>query len=318
MRGRRILYLFALLSAAAFHLAYGQYVSHFMLWFVLLLPVVSLLISLPAILTTRIALYGAEDVQRGRSAAIRLSARCGFVLPLDCLRLRVEEQNLFVEEKPTRRTIRLYGLSEREKRVRLSTERIGTIRLRVRSAWAYDYLGFFAIPVKKPNPVIFTVLPIPTAPVPDPVLIDASEQILKPKPQGFSEEHELRPYRAGDSINLIHWKLSSKMDETIIREPQELIRKHIILAVDLPADYAAQESLFDQLCYLADALLKEQIPFGLYLGLSNTTIRSDGELVALLKTFLSEPLHAERTDAIRAGNDTLVYRLTPQRKGAGA
>ena len=162
------------------------------------------------------------------------------------------------------------------------------------------------------------MLPTPTEPVPNPELVASSAQVLKPKPQGFSEEHELRPYRAGDSINLIHWKLSSKMDEPIIREPQELIRKHIILAVDLPESYEAQENLLDQLCWLSDTLLKKQIPFGLYLGLQNTLIRSDGELTALLKTFLSEPLHAEATDAIRSGNDTLVYRLTPNRKGAGA
>ena len=212
MRGRRILYLSALLSVTAFHLAYGQYVSHFMLWFVLLLPVVSLLLSLPAILTTRIKLIGADDVQRGREAGVRLKAACGFFLPLDCLKIRIEEQNLFAEEKPTRKTIRLIGLSDREKRIRLSTERIGTIRIAVRSAWAYDYLGFFALPVRRTNPVIFTVLPMPVAPVPDPELVEASEQVLKPKPQGFSEEHELRPYRPGDSINLIHWKLSSKFD----------------------------------------------------------------------------------------------------------
>ena len=60
---------------------------------------------------------------------------------------------------------------------------------------------------------------------------------MKPKPQGFSEEHELRPYREGDAINLIHWKLSSKYDEPIVREPQELVRKDIVLSVDLPDDF---------------------------------------------------------------------------------
>ena len=318
MRGRRILYLIALAATAAFHLAFGQYVSHFMLWFVLLIPVVSLLLSLPAVLTTRVELFGTDDVQRGRAATMRFKAHCRFFLPLDCLKIKIEEQNLFVEEKPTRKTIRLYGLTDREKRVRVSTDKLGTIRLSVRSAWAYDYLGFFAIPLKKPNPVSFTVLPTPAAPVPDPTLIDSAEQVLKPKPQGFSEEHELRPYRAGDSINLIHWKLSSKFDDPIIREPQELIRKHIILAVDLPASYDAQESLLDQLCWLGDSLFAQQIPFGLQLGYLSKTIHTDVELQTVLKMFLAEPLHAEATDAIRTGNDTLVYRLTPNRKGADA
>lgn len=314
MRWRRLLYLLALGTVTAFHLAFGQYVSHFMLWFVLLFPVVSLLVSLPAILMTRIELGSADDVQRSREAFIRLRASCRFFLPLDCLSLRIEEQNLFAEEKPNRRSVRIYDLDEKEKRIRISTEQLGTIRCGVRSAWAYDYLGFFALPIPKPHPVTFTVLPSPVAPMPDPELIDSSEQISKPKPQGYSEEHELRPYRAGDSINLIHWKLTSKFDDPIIREPQELVRKHIILAVDLPDSYAAQESLLDQLRYLADVLFEKQIPFGLHLGYLVKTIRSDGELTAVLKTFLSEPLHAEQTEAIRTGNDTIIYRLTPNRR----
>ncbi|MBR0424509.1 MAG: DUF58 domain-containing protein [Clostridia bacterium] len=313
MHFRRILYLIALAAVAAFHLAFGQYVSHFMLWFVLLLPVVSLLLSLPAILMTKIALIGPDDVQRGREGCIRLTASCKFFLPLDCLLIRIEEQNLFTEETPNRRSVRIDNLTEKEKRIRVSTEQLGNIRCAVRSAWAFDYLGFFAFPIRKPNAVAFTVLPSPAAPVPDPILIDASEQVSKPKPQGYSEEHELRPYRAGDSINLIHWKLTSKFDDPIIREPQEMLRKHIILAIDLPDSYAAQENLLDQLRYLSDALLAEQIPFGLYLGLRSTTIRSDGELIAALKLFLSEPMHAEATETIRSGNDTLIYRLVPNR-----
>ena len=44
--------------------------------------------------------------------------------------------------------------------------------------------------------------------------------ILKPKyGGGFAEDHDLRPYRPGDTANSIHWKLSSKLDEPIVREP---------------------------------------------------------------------------------------------------
>lgn len=311
MRGRRILYLIALLSVAAFHLAYGQYISHYMFWFVLLLPALSLLVSLPAILSTRVTLIGGEDVSRDRPCAVRLSAVCASFLPLDCLKVRLEEKNLFLDERPKRTTHRLIDLSEAEQAIPLKTDCIGTVRCSIRSAWAYDYLGFFMLPVRKGAAVTLTVLPAPTAPKPMPTLIDPSEQALKPKPQGFSEEHELRPYRPGDSINLIHWKLSSKFDDTIIREPQELQRRNIVLAVDLPDSYVMQESLLDQLAFLTDTLMAMQIPYTLYIGLKTVSIRSDGEFKTFLKTFLSEPLHAEPTPAIRTGNDTLVVRLTP-------
>lgn len=317
MRGRRFLYLYALAIVVAFHMAFGQYVSHYMLWFVLLLPFVSLLISLPAILMTKAELIGADDVQRGKKASVRVSASCGFFLPLDCLKLKIEVQNLYAADKPERHTFRLNNLSQKDKKIEIDTQKLGNVRCSIRTAYAYDYLGFFAIPIKKANAVTFTVLPSPRAPEPVPNLIDPSEQIARPKPQGFSEEHEMRPYRPGDSLNLIHWKLSGKMDALIIREPQELLRKNIILAIDLPDSYAEQESLLEQLAFLADDLLENRIPFRLYIGLQVSVIRSDGELKTFLKTFLSEPLHAGGTPPIRTGNDTLVCRLTPGKEARG-
>lgn len=317
MVGRRILYLSALFAVTAFHLAYGQYVSHYMLLFVLFLPLVSLLFSLPSMLSTHVRLIGADDRHRGYAARIRIEADCTFFLPLDCLKIRVEQKNLFASDHARTQTFQIRSLSSEEEEFEISTKHIGTIQCRIRSAWAYDYLGFFAIPVRKGNPVAFSVLPSPAAPKPEPNLIDPSEQIAKPKPQGFSEEHELRPYRAGDSINLIHWKLTSKFDDPIIREPQELIRKHIILAIDLPGSLIQQEDLLDQLVFLSEQLLSKQIPYTLYLGMHSVVIRSEGELKTCLKTFLSEPMHQEQTPPIRTGNDTLVYRLVPNGR-AGA
>ena len=314
MWGRRALYLSALVAVTAFHMAYGQYVSHYMLLFVLFLPLASLLISLPSILSTKAVLTGADDVQRHYPAHLKVSAICSFLLPLGCLRLKIEKQNLFSREKPEYEVFALRDLSSEEESLNVSTEHIGTIRCRIRSAWAYDYLGFFALPVRKGNSVAFTVLPDPVLPVPEPDLIEPSEQIAKPKPQGFSEEHELRPYRAGDSINLIHWKLSSKFDDPIIREPQEVIRKNIILGMDLPDSFADQEDLMGQLVFLSEQLFALQIPYTLYIGKQTVIIRSEGELSTFLKAFLAEPMRVEKTLNIRTGNDTLVYRLIPNRR----
>lgn len=313
MRGRRILYLGGLAAVTAFHLAFGQYISHYMLWFVLMLPVVSLVLSIPAMLCTRVNLEGAQDVQRKKPAKIHISASCSFFLPLDCLKIKVEEQNLFYAETPKKHTFRMIGLSEEEESFSVSTLHCGTVRCSIRSAWAYDYLGFFAFPIKKSNPITFTVLPAPSSPEPMPDLVVSSEQIAKPKPQGFSEEHELRPYREGDSINLIHWKLTSKFDDPIIREPQELIRKNIILAIDLPDSFVQQEDLLDQLLFVSDVLMEKKIPYVLYIGLQNITVRSPGDLEKFLKTFLAAPMRKEKTTSIRTGNDTMVYRLTPHK-----
>ena len=43
-------------------------------------------------------------------------------------------------------------------------------------------------------------------------------------------------------------------------------------------------------------------------------IRSGGEFERFLKTVLSEPMREEQALPVLAGNDTLVYRIVPNRE----
>lgn len=314
MTGRRILYIVLLFGSTLMHFAYGQYVTHYILLFMLFLPVFSLLLSLPAILTTKATLSGGEDVYRTRSAKIRLTVNCGFFLPPERVQVTVENQNLYLEQRPTRKRMRFFGMPKETEIFEPDTSKLGTLRYRIRTASACDYLGLFSIPIRRTGAVTLTVLPDTERPVPEPGLVEPSDRILKPKPQGFSEEHELRPYREGDPINLIHWKLTEKYDETIIREPQLLVRKNIVLSVDLPKDYRALESVMEQLRFLSDQLCENNIPYVLHYGMQTVAIGSNGEFERFLKTVLSEPMRAEAALPVVAGNDTLVYRILPKRK----
>lgn len=311
MAGRRVLYGALLLGAAILHIAYGQYVTFYVLLFLLCLPVVSLLLSLPAILTARAELIGGEDVRRGRICRIRLNVESRFFLPPEAWKLCIEQKNLFTDVRSERQSLRLYGVQKETQVFTPDTSALGTIRYRIRSVRVCDYLGILAIPVKRGSAVTVTVLPDAKRPVPEPDLLESSSRVMKPKPQGFSEEHELRPYREGDAINLIHWKLSSKYDEPIVREPQELIRKNVVITVDLPRSYQACESVLEQLQYLSDMLLESKTPYLLHLGFRSQMIRSGGEFDRLLKTVLSEPRRVEAAQPVRVGNDTLLYRIVP-------
>ena len=314
MIGRRLTYGAALVAATALHLAYGQYVTYYMLLFLLFLPVLSLLLSLPAILCARAELSGGADVQRGRAAAVRLRLACGFFLPPEIYKVKIERQNLFLDRSAERFTVRLYGEKTCEEIFTPDTDRLGMISYRIRSARACDYLGLFAIPIKRKGAVALTVLPNTEPPVPMPELVASSDRILKPKPLGFSEEHELRPYREGDAVNLIHWKLTEKTDTTIVREPQEQIRKRVVLCMDLTDNYAAQQSTLEQLQYLTDRLLEDGMPYLLRYGLRTVHIGGEGDFNRFLKAFLSERCRQETAQPIAGGSDTLVYRIVPRKE----
>ena len=314
MTGRRLTYGAVLLGTAALHIACGQYVTFYILLFVIVLPFLSLLVSLPAILKSHAELAGGTDVQRGRASKVRLELGCGSFLPPETWKVKIEYRNLFLDRRPIREKIRLYGAKSRTEIFVPDTERLGTISYRIRSARACDYLGIFAIPIKRSGVVALTVMPNTEQPVPMPELVESSERILKPKPIGFSEEHELRPYREGDAVNLIHWKLTEKMDAPIVREPQEQARKNIVLSMDLYDSYEAQQSVLEQLRCLADILNENKIPFMLRYGLRSVFIDGQGDFERFLHSLLSEPSRAEQAQAVAAGTDTLVYRILPRKE----
>ena len=314
MAGRRVLYGALLFLSALLHIAYGQYVTFYVLLFLLCLPIVSLLFSLPAILSARAELIGGEDVRRNRACRIRLNVESRFFLPPEAWKITVEQKNLFTNTRGERHKLRLVGVQKETQVFTPDTSVLGTIRYRIRSARVCDYLGIFAIPIRRSGAVTVTVLPDAKAPVPEPDLLESSSRVLKPKPQGFSEDHELRPYRDGDAINLIHWKLSQKYDEPIVREPQEPMRKNVVLEVDLPKTYEACESVLEQLQYLSDLLMENKIPYLLHIGYRSQMIRSDGEFDRLLKILLSEPRRTEAALPVLVGTDTLLYRVVPRKE----
>jgi len=311
---RRVTYGATVIAAAALHIAYGQYVTYYILLFLLLLPILSLLLSLPAILLSRAELSGGADVQRGRACEVRLTLSCRFFLPPDVYKVKIEHRNLFLEPKGTREKVCIYCERRAEQVFEPDTERLGTITYRIRSARACDYLGLIAIPIRRSGTVALTVLPNAEQPVPMPELLVSSELIQKPKPLGFSEEHELRPYREGDSINLIHWKLTEKMDAPIVREPQELIRKKVVLSMDLYEEYPAEQSVLEQLRCLSDQLLSGGVPYLLRYGLKSTMIEGEGDFDRFMKSLLSAPVTAEKAQPCAGTIDTLVYRIEPSKE----
>ena len=317
MGGRRALYLALLIGAAILHFAYGQYVTHYILLFLLIIPVLSVILALPTAIRARVDLIGGTDVCRGRKTSVRLCFDTFGALPPEGWRVTVASENLFTCEKYPKEYMRAYGERRSEKELSPNTSEIGCIRYKIKSAYVYDFLGLIPIPVKKGAPIIVTVYPFKEEPVPEPQLIARSAMELKPKPQGFAEEHELRPYRDGDPLNLIHWKLTAKYGGVVVREPQEEIRRPIVLILDIPILYVDHRSVLEQLCFVSEQLLEKQIAYSLFYGNKKIRIGSQNDFEEFLKSVLSKPMQTEKTElAFKTTEDELVYRIRPGRWGA--
>ena len=119
-------------------------------------------------------------------------------------------------------------------------------------------------------------------------------QAWKPKPGGgLAENHELRLYRPGDSMNQIHWKLSAKTGKYIVREAMEPIRNRILVTMELKGTPEQLDRKFGRLLWLGSHLLELGLCFEVQVltgkGMRSMQIGKREDLLAAMDLLLSSP-----------------------------
>ena len=257
MAANRILYLGVLVLCAVFYFASGIWFSWVLLVLIIALPVLSFLLSLPAMLSCRFSAQSPDTVEAGEKAALRLRLTSWRFLPLPETHIRL---NLRTRDRE--KDLRfLSHLSRTDGILSLSTGICGYLAPEFCRGWVYDALGLFRMPVRMPKLSPTAILPKKLQPDPMPPL----EQFLQPQLKaklggGYSEIHDHRAYRPGDPVKDIHWKLSLKTDTLIVREPLEPIRRNVILALRTPHGQEERVLALGNLRYLSEWLLEHSIP----------------------------------------------------------
>ena len=282
MFGRRIWYLTALTGALGFYLVYGEWFSCILLLCILGLPWLSLLLSLPAIVTFRLAPEAPEHVGLGEEAQAWLLGSSRFPLPPFKGRIQLKSCQT--------------GLTSRYRPEQgLPTGHCGGITVTVKHPRVCDYLGLFAFPTRIQGGKTFLIRPFPQ-PVPQPPdLKDFQPKAWKPKPGGgFAENHELRAYRPGDGLNQVHWKLTAKTGTMTIREAMQPQRGLLLLTMDFSGEPETLDRKLGQLQWLGECLLRQDAVFQLRVltgaGIRSFSVGSQQELKRTVDALLRSPI----------------------------
>lgn len=261
MRSRRILYALALIAAVVFQIFYDRYLARYVLACVVSLPVLSLLLSLPAALCLRLRLEGSgTECDRGAACQWRICVERRVFLPVPRLTVRLRFKNDLIDWTEKKR-LTFDRLSAEKLVFPVQTDHCGRVTCRVSRARMLDYLGLFSIPVRRPAPAAVLVLPVPVQTEELPNL----EQLGAPaEPEGKQRipngDYELRDYRVGDPLRAVHWKLSSKRNELVVREWQGSAAPRVILAVDRFGEPERLDRVLDRFYALSMNLLKRDSP----------------------------------------------------------
>ena len=306
MASRRVIYGLTLAGVLLFQLTNENYLAHFLLCLCIALPLLSLALSLPGMVGCRLELSAAPAaLERDGTGVWQISAAVHGALPLARLVLRLNVENLLTGQQEYRRLI-LTGVARRRPvELPVDTGHCGLLELRVRRARVYDLLGLFSLRVAVPEPARLLCRPVP-AETELPAIPEG--QGARPSPVnaarlGPGEEYDLRGYRPGDPMRSVHWKLSSKWDQLIVRERGSTLTALPLLTLDRFGTPEELDELLDRLLGVSQALLSAQRPHGvLWLDKEEQpqlrTVSDEKELTACLLDLLgtAAPTSGPRLD----------------------
>ncbi|MCM1308691.1 MAG: DUF58 domain-containing protein [Butyrivibrio sp.] len=156
----------------------------------------------------------------------------------------------------------------RDYRLDLKLDYCGVYELACEELLAYDFFGIFARRLECPKPVNIIVMPEDIEVGADMEALglfedrDAYSDPLAGN--DVSEIKELRAYREGDRLSQVHWKLSGKSEELIVKEYEKQMGACVALVCGGLCGGLAQITEYYELLYsFAQRLLEEEIFFEL-------------------------------------------------------
>lgn len=271
---KRLCYIAALVGCVVFYIAYQAWFSTLLLWTVVLLPLVSLLAGLPSIRRFELQLTCEREIDIGDTLTVSVSADTA--LPY---RVKLRLRRCITGEE--------WRFGDH---AQLPVDHCGAIAVSVRRAVVYDPLGLIGIPVRLDDTLFAVAMPTPLETA-LPAEMDTIVAVSwRPKAGGgFSEYHEMRDYRPGDSLKHIHWKLTAKRGEPILREPMQPELRWLLM-LDVCGTPEELDRKFGRLLFLGRELLRRGLPFEIAAMTEKGLLRSSVVTVEDLEGAVSELL----------------------------
>lgn len=238
----KLVYFLIILCSAVFYVLYMGDLSFYLLAFLLAMPVVLYAALAIGSAFLKIKVYCDSPVtERGKAAAIKINLYNRSFLPVSsCMvKIRYTVSAPFEEELPYVHTayVPIGGRTSETVSLNFLPKHCGAISVTVRSVRLRDLMGITSVRKKVGFSTRITVLPA-ILPVPPSIesnyVYNAESSVFSREKPGDdpSEIFMLREYRDGDRHNLIHWKLSGRSDNFIVRELSKPVGSRILIMTD--------------------------------------------------------------------------------------
>ncbi len=202
----------------------------------ILAPILSWVLMLPVRNKIRIRFTAPGVVGKKKPFPLEAELSCKSRLPMGKATAWLRLTN-HVTGETARRKIKLHGSGA----WMLESTYCGGMECQVIKLWCYDLFGVLPLPVPCKAKKRIVVMP-DTFPVEVDCVLSVSEQTdcteYSPDRKGsdHTETYQIRDYVPGDSLQQVHWKLSSKLDRLMVREPSLPVDRELLIFLDRTAD----------------------------------------------------------------------------------
>ena len=265
MLSRRITYAVLLFFAVMFYILYDGAISFYCLLFCVTVPLISLLLTLPLGRRPNVQLRLPSRVKAGEKTALCIRIGRKRLIPVACISVYIGMENEMTGYVKEVSRYDVFGCREYADSFPIPTDDCGRIRCDIPKVIIYDYTGIFRRVCNIRSSAFVNVMPVPMPIMPRPVipLGELKGIVYRPKRGGgFAEDYDIRNYRIGDPVNLIHWKMTAKRDIPMVREP--LVSEHgkACISIDMFGDVKTVCRTLSRLYWLLMCLISYRVdPF---------------------------------------------------------
>lgn len=319
-----------LIEIALYLLADIYFIGHLMILTVVYGAAGALIVRLPQSRIKAQVRSGARQYGKGDEIMMDVTVQAGVAARLLRARVFLEAENILTGQKEVVQT-ELSGLGKGTDsfRFNLFSPYAGQIEIRIKELTIFDCLGLFCSRTKETDRTEIFVFPSMTGYLTD---IDEIEHYdmesfkysSSQKGDDVSEVFGIRAYEPGDSAKHIHWKLSGKADELLVKELSLPVENRMMIIADKNSlggkpDPEAADKITELVASLSRAAVMRRIKhkIGWYDCLNSKfeeyRIESEDDLIQVMPAFLSSPHRkdemtaAERYLQYGADSDTAVY-----------
>jgi uncharacterized protein (DUF58 family) len=270
MLKNRLLYLAVLAACLLFVYLYDGEIVYITLYSVLMLPV----LSFATAFVSRWALEITQSIDRatvtkGEEAHYRLNVRNKFIFAFTNISFALFSGNIAVQADTRTMRLRLGPLAAADVPIALRCVYRGTYDVGIKYVEIYDFLGLFRFIQPVNANISLTVCPR----VMDVQNLVLAQNFLSQARSNFAviKEDDLmdvRKYEPTDSYKRIHWKLSAKKNDLVVKNFQSSALNATVILLDTRGtagakhdeDIIREDKLLEVFVSVANFCIKQQMP----------------------------------------------------------